>query len=109
MLIWQDFKLLIWTICVLAGTAFGVKTCAESEWQQERERQRAAKRAADATPRVVNRFDGCEVWAFKPTTPGHWTYVTKCPGASVTTDSGHTVSRRKRDIVAREITTTKEN
>ena len=92
---------------------FGIHSCRESEWHKRGQRENAAREAADLTPRVVREFDGCKVWAFKTGRNGHWTYVTKCPGGSVTTDSGRTVQegsgRSRRDITVREITTTKEN
>lgn len=111
--VWEVIVGIFWILVVISLAAalvmFLGNTIASSEWRQQQRRDLDAQFQADAQPRVIREFDGCQVWAFKPSPNGHWSYVTKCKDRSVTTDSGHTERRGKSSVEVREITTTKEN
>ena len=68
--------------------------------EAEREKQQAAKQAAEEakhaeeiTPRKLSSADGCTVYTFKP--QDRWLYFTKCDNAQTTTQNEYTVRHGK--------------
>lgn len=74
-------------VCGLAF--FGVKSCSESEWHKNSEKERIAAARARATPHVIREADGCKVYAFHDGDRDH--YFTRCPDSKTTTESSYTV------------------
>lgn len=87
----KDFLILVALACLVV---FGVSSCNNSEWNQERVRAEQARRAAAQIPHVFAQTDGCTVYTFEGS-DGNPKYFTKCPHASTTTLSSHTVSSGK--------------
>lgn len=72
-------------LTLIATSAFGIKSCSESEWSMAHDRAKAEQAAADAKPRVIREVDGCKVYAFKAA--DRWHYFTRCPNKTTTESS----------------------
>lgn len=78
-------KSFIITCAILATVIWGMVSCENSEWMQEKKRADADRERAEQTPHVIRDADGCKVYAFKSGDRYH--YFTRCPDSRTTTES----------------------
>lgn len=97
--LWGVIKFLM----VIGLIAWGVNSCATSEWYLAERRVEAAQEAADAQPRVIREVDGCKVYTFK--SGGQWHYFTRCP-STTTTEAWRSVTQGKTTRQVSESITT---
>lgn len=78
-------------LVLVFGLAFwGIKSCTDSEWYENSQKERIAREQAAATPHVIREADGCKVYAFFSGGRDH--YFTRCPDSKTTTESSYTVN-----------------